>query len=232
VILCVGAAVCGGDVPSPGPRVEVTPADGGAAYVASLLGFDGALIELKLENGGVRQEQAGAVKSLRFLAPPELPSPAKPAGDAKKTASAPGWTDADEQRLRALTLRDYAGPLTAAETELLFGLRERAPARDTELPLARLGLAARAAQHEAGKERLDSYIAMLQRRLKHAPNEDIAREALWNLTAAYMHKAPAVRPREALQRDVETMPDADLRTKMQAEIAVIFERLQRKPWRK
>ncbi|MCY3021015.1 MAG: hypothetical protein NTW87_18520 [Planctomycetota bacterium] len=212
------AAVRSEDARPTGPRVEIAPRDARPPYSCFLLGFTGSVLELRLQNGEMRQERAADVKSVRFLRPPPPPPPLPPIGTVKR----PGRNDGDGHRHRELVERDIAGQLTPAETEELLRLKEHMPlAHSDVLPRRRIEIAMRNFQFESSKGRLEQYIAMMQRRLKSSPTEDDARDALWTLATIYTQKSPAAKVRDMLVADADSITNQEIAKKMRAEVPAI-----------
>jgi hypothetical protein len=90
-----------------------------------------------------------------------------------------------------------------------------------------------ATQLEAAKGRLDDYVGLLQRRLKSATTEDEARDLVWRLVFAYVHKGQGAKMKELLQSDVANIANAELRQQLTDEPTRIHKWLAMpKPWRK
>lgn len=204
--------------------MEVAPSDGRPPYTCYLLGFKDGVLDLQLESGEARQENAAAAKSIRFLPPPPTAARAGPAGGGPG-GRAGTWNEADARRLRELGEHEGNGALTPADTEELRKLKERAP-----VPLLRWETAKRKLSAEAGRWRIDK----LQRGLREATQEEEARGELWVLAFAYTQKGTTgAALKEALQKDVESIAEPALRRRMAEELGHMLNWFaQPKPWRK
>lgn len=210
-----------------GVRVEITPADGRASYTAALLNFNSGVLDLQLDGGERRSEQALNIKSLRFVPLPVAVLPQPPA--STQTEKRAPWTPADSARFRVLSLKEHENTATTGEDDEYKKLRERAPALallNSLTPIQRLHMADRVARTEYNHGRLNDYIASTQRRLRKAVLEEEAAAEMWMLACCY-RQAGSPKIGELLREDAASIANMNIRIAMVDRVPDIVETLRR-----
>jgi hypothetical protein len=220
LVFCAHFCFAGEDAPK-GPRVEITPSDGGLAYTAYLLGFKDGLLDLQLDSGERRHESVGGAKSVRFLPQTEAAAPAAQLSPgAKHEDAASKWSAEDERLLEDLEEREANGSLRPADVEDLRKLRVHKRWDETRREIQAAG-----GKVDVGAER---------RRLQAATKEEEAGAALRKLTWAYRHQnntGPDLN--NLLRNDVLSIGNPELRRKTFEYLRHLLGSLEaRKPGRK
>jgi hypothetical protein len=237
-----------------GPAVEVTPIDG-KTFICHLISMKDGRLSYEMLRGEKRTSMVSDVQRIRFLPPEQQPGPVPPMPgaphDPQETPRHEGpiqpeeqpdekrppmddpqedpeqkkhWMLGDTLRMRHLAEKERNGELTLHEVEEIKQLRARAPGL---LRPGRLRQAEDNARIEAGKGRLNSYIASQQKRLKEAASDEEARDALAMLAAAYRHnELPPKAISEQLRKDVEAMDHEAVRGKLADRVPDLLEQFR------